>query len=117
MSHSLWVFCTLQIGCVKMPTLVIRKGDRWGGLTPYSLGCSGESFLVLRDPRVSVWTWLLCLGSFPSHRPSLPGSWLPGQASCRGARVALRPHHPARFSWGLWQLGVVKAELSCGWRH
>ena len=102
--------------CVKVPTLVIRKGDRWGGLAPHSLGCSCESLLVLRDPRVSVRTWLLRLGS-PSHGPSLPGSWLPGQASCTGARVGLRPHQPARFGWGLWQLGVVKAELSCGWLH
>lgn len=31
-------FLHFQISCVKVPTLVIRKGDRWGGLTPHSLG-------------------------------------------------------------------------------
>lgn len=57
---------------------------------------------------------------FPPHGPRLPDPWLPGKASRGGSRgFTGKPHHLFRFSWGgLWQLGVVKAELSCGrWHH
>ena len=106
MFHSLCVFCTFQVGCVKVPPLVVREGDRWGGLTPHSLGVFTRVPLGSQGPPSVSVDLAAALGEppFPWAQPSWLLTARAGllQGGSRGVAGLAPPPCP-------FQLGAVAA--------